>query len=531
MTEQLSNSSLARLSEFVGQQMGFNFPRERWLDLERGIQSLSRAFEFDNIESCVHWLMSTPVSQSHIETLASHLTIGETYFFRESQSFELLEMRVLPELINRRRDVDRRLRVWSAGCATGEEAYSIAILLKRVIPDFKDWQITVLATDVNPDFLAKAADGVYGEWSFRGAAPGFKERYFTKKPNSRFEILPDIKRMVTFCYLNLAQNNFPSLLNNTNAMDIIFCRNVLMYFVPERAKQVIDKFHLSLLDDGCLIVGLCETSHVLFEQFGTINYSGAIVYKKENYKISGRFSGAIETPTPTLIESIAPISFIATTASEVPVAESIDPSSVVDAQEPNRLTAEQTLYAASADFYNQGLYVEAAQALVQFMALNPGDGKGAELLARVYANQGKLAEASHCAEQAVAADKFNPSCHVLQAIILQEQGAMLEAIQALQRAVYLEPKLILAHFQLGDIARRQNKTVDAARHFGNARALLAAYSPDQVLADFDGMSAGRLIEIIRSAAGATPKQDQRPVKTLSSSAREPLTNKVKEVRR
>ena len=533
MTEHLSNASLARLSEFVTQRIGFYFPRERWRDLERGIQSVSRAFEFDDVESFVHWLVLSPVSQSQIETLASHLTVGETYFFREAQSFDLLELGVLPELINRRRDTERRLRIWSAGCASGEEPYSIAILLKRMIPDFKDWQITILATDINPAFLTKAADGNYGEWSFRGMAPEIRDRYFTEKPNSRFEILPEIKRMVTFSYLNLAEDSYPSLLSNTNAMDIIFCRNVLMYFAPERAKQAVHKLHLSLLDGGWLIVSPCETSHVIFDQFVTLNYPGAIFYKKDSRKISAQSGNTTDTPTCGFEESIRRTPFTATAVSENPSVQLTDESIVANGQEPKPLALEQTPYAASVDFYERGLYEEAAHTLAHLLALNPRDGRAAALLARVYANQGKLADASRCAEQAVAADKLNPSCHVLQATILEEQGAILEATGALQRAIYLEPNLVLAHFALGNIARRQERAVDSAKHFENARKLLAVYPPEQVLSDFDGMTAGRLMEIIRSTAGVTAStaRDQRPIKSATSTVRKPPTNNVKEVLR
>ena len=301
MTEHLSSSALAQLSEFVANRMGFYFPPERWLDLERGMRSVSRAFEFDDIESCVQWLVSSPVSRSRIEILASHLTVGETYFFRERPSFDLLEARVLPELIDRRRNTERRLRIWSAGCCTGEEAYSIAILLKRMLPDLEDWQITVLATDINPQFLKKAIDGRYGEWSFRGAPAEFKETYFAKRHNGRFEILPEIKRMVTFSYLNLMEDTYPSLLSNSNAMDIIFCRNVLMYFGSERAKEVVRKLRLSLLDGGWLIVSPCEASHVLFEQFTTVNFPGTILYKKDNH-ISETSAFGFEAQTHSPLE-------------------------------------------------------------------------------------------------------------------------------------------------------------------------------------------------------------------------------------
>jgi chemotaxis protein methyltransferase CheR len=500
MTECLSRSCLSQLSEFVADRMGLHFPRERWLDLERGMRAAALAFEFEEVEPCVQWLISAPVTRRQIEILASHLSVGETYFFRERQTFDVLEARVLPELINCRRGTDRRLRIWSAGCCTGDEPYSIAILLKGMLPDWENWQITVLATDINPHFLRKAVEGVYGEWSFRGASAEYKEKYFVKRPNGGYELLPEIKRIVTFSYLNLMEDAYPSLLNNTSGMDIIFCRNVLMYFDSARAKQVVRKLHLSLADNGWLIVSPCETSNVLFAQFATINFPGAILYKKAKHTSVGLPSG-IEAPIDFLQQSMPAIFFGGTPETQITVAEPPAKPIRIEATEPQRAKSEETLYDEPLRFYEQGRYEEAAVKLLTLLAQDPRDAKAAALLARVYANQGKLDEASRCSEQAVAADRLNPSCHMLQATILQEQGAILEAARALQRALYLEPNLILAHFALGNIARRQEKLREAARHFANARALLGAYTPEQVLPEFEGMTAGRLMEIIRSIHG------------------------------
>jgi len=520
MTEHLSSSSLAQLSEFIAEQMGFYFPRERWLDLERGMRSVSREFEFDDMESCVQWLVSSPVTQSRIEILASHLTVGETYFFRERPSFDLLEARVLPELISMRRATERRLRIWSAGCCTGEEPYSIAIVLKRLLPDLADWQITILATDINPQFLKKAADGVYNEWSFRGARAESKEKYFAKRHNERFEIRPEIKRMVTFCYLNLMEDSYPSLLNDTNAMDLVFCRNVLMYFDPQRAKHVVGKLRLSLVDGGWLIVSPCEASQVLFEQFTTLNYPGTIFYRKEHSKASAEIIFDWEAPTACAIESMPSQSFV---VAPEPVIAKVEPPPepiALDFTEPKKTAPDESAYNKSLFHYEQGQYDEAAELLSTLLAQDPSDVKAAVLLARVYANQGKLSEASRCSEVAVAADRLNPCCHILHATILQEQGAIPEARHALQRALYLEPNLVLAHFALGNIARRQEKVREAARHFDNARALLSAYSREQVLPEFDGMTAGRLMEIIHSTrvVQVSAVDDERKVNLSASPA-------------
>jgi chemotaxis protein methyltransferase CheR len=500
MPDHLSSLVLSQLSAFVADRIGLHFSNERWPDLERGIRSVMREFEFDDAGSCVQWLVSSPVTQRTIETLASHLTVGETYFFREQQSFQALKEHVLPELIRKRRGVDRHLRIWSAGCCTGEEAYSIAILLRQVLSDFKDWQITILGTDINARFLNKAVGGLYNEWSFRGVPPELKERCFAKKPHGRFEVQPEIKRMATFSYLNLVEDSYPSLLNNTNAMDIIFCRNVLMYFLSERAKQVIRRFHLSLTDGGWLIVSPSETSHVLYSQFATVNFPGTIFYKKDRHKVSGE---AFYGEPNTLVESALSSSFESAPEPKIPIADLAEKFAVSDVPEPKMLEeAEQSPYAKSLDFYGQGFYEEAAQMLSTLLSQNPGDFKAMALLVRVYANQGKLTDANLWCEKVLRADKMNPACHVLQATILQEQGAIPEAIRALQRALYLDQNLVLAHFALGNITRQQGKTRDATKHFENARMLLSSYSPDEPLPEAEGITAGRLMEIIRSTNDA-----------------------------
>ena len=281
MAHIISENLLFHLSEFVAAQIVLHFPRERWHDLERGIRSAAPELGFKDVESCIRWLISSPLTRNQIEILASHLTVGETYFFRDKRSFEILEEHILPELIRSRRGTEQRLRIWSAGSATGEEPYSIAILLNKIIPDLKDWNVTILATDINPHFLQRASEGTYSEWSFRDTPRWLKERYFKKTEASRFEIRTPVKQMVTFSYLNLAEDTYPSFLNNTNAMDIIFCRNVLMYLAPERARRVIRNLYRSLVDGGWLIVSPSETSHVLFSQFVTVNFPSVILYKKD----------------------------------------------------------------------------------------------------------------------------------------------------------------------------------------------------------------------------------------------------------
>ncbi len=273
------SSLLSELSRLVEMCMGLHFPKERHGDLERHICSAARECGYEDVESFIQWLLSSPSSHDQIETLARHLTIGETYFFRDMGSFNALREQVLPELIRSRRGTNQRLRIWSVGCSTGEEAYSIAILLDKMVPDLKDWNITILATDINPDSLNKAAEGVYRDWSFRDTPRWVKEEYFTKTADG-FEVLSRIREMVTFAHHNLAADQYPALTNNTSAMDVIFCRNVLMYFSRERALQVVPRLSRCLMDDGWLITSPVESSLAKPPLFEGVAFPGATFYKK-----------------------------------------------------------------------------------------------------------------------------------------------------------------------------------------------------------------------------------------------------------
>jgi len=474
--------------------MGLHFPRERWHDLEHGVSSAAAEFGFGDAETCIKWLVSSQLMKQELEILASHLTIGETYFFREKKSFEVLEENILPGLIRSRMENERRLRIWSAGCATGEEPYSIAILLTRMIPDLKDWNITILAMDINPRFLTKAQKGLYSEWSFRDA-PAWTKNYFNKTKHG-FEIIPDIKKMVTFSYLNLAEDPYPSLLNNTSAMDIIFCRNVLMYFSQVRAKKVAQALYLCLVDGGWLVVSPVETSQVQVSQFRAIYFPGATFYKKYL-----AMSQSIEEFIPEKIYRppeeirIAPLPIEHISIHQIPSTQE-----KINVAREEQKAAQPDAYKEGLVLFQQGKYEQVVDKLID-PASQDHDTKVMILLARAYANYGKTAQALAWCEKAIGIDRLNPGCHYLHAMILQERGQVEEAVKSLGRALYLDQDFVLAHFALGNLCKHRGKFTESDRHFKNALALLGMFKNDEILPDSEGITAGRLSEIITSIKG------------------------------
>lgn len=463
------------LSELLATRTGLYFPAERWRDLARGIAAAAPAFGMPDAESCARWLLSSPLTRHQIEVLASYLTVGETYFFREKMSFDALEQYVLPQLI-RTRASERRLRIWSVGCCTGEEPYSVAMLLDRLIPDQQEWNVTLLATDLNPAFLRKAAAGIYGEWSFRDMPDYLRQRYFKRRKDGRFEILPLIRKRVTFACLNLAEDIYPSLLTNTTAMDVILCRNVLMYFSPDQVKKVAQNFHRSLVDEGWLIVSPAETSNSLFPQFKATLFPGAVFYHKAQ---------SAEPQADVARFSVPPL--VTATQVDLPPDTLRMPEAVM--HEP-----VQSVAAAPVAGFDS----------VPGHPANQDDRAAFFRAAHACANQGKLAEAVAWCEKAIAADKLDPASHYLLAAILQERGENDRVAQALRRVLYLDPDFVLAHFALGNLRLSQGQLREARRHFDTAQALLQTHTQDEVLPEAEGLTAGRLGEIIASVRRNLP---------------------------
>ncbi|HZX47896.1 MAG TPA: CheR family methyltransferase [Nitrospirota bacterium] len=465
MAIELSQHALLQVSELISSLMGLYFNESRWNDLKHGIESASVDFGFNDSEAFIQWLRSSSPDRKIIEVLASHLTVGETYFFRDNDVYRLLEDRILPELITSRHSSDKRLRIWSAGCSTGEEAYSIAILLTRIMADLKDWNITILATDINPVSLKKASEGRYTEWSFRDTPSWIRDHYFRQNDHRLYELLPSVKKMVSFSYLNLAEDVYPSLLNNTNAMDIIFCRNVLMYFSPQTADKVIKGLANSLTNGGRLFLSPADAIRPITEVLVPEHFQGVTAHRREYQR-----SHPLTAPPPE-----------------------------IESQQATDTAVDKTAaYQDSLSLFNNGNFRDAEKGLEQLVRQGYDEPQVDALFARTYANQGRMSEAIKWCEKAIAGDRLNPSYYYLLATILYEEGRFEEAMKFLRKTIYLDADFIIASFMLGNIKLRVGDIKGAKTCFKNVLGMLSRRDPADVLEGSDGITAGRLAEIIDS---------------------------------
>src|SRR6266540_3023087 len=201
----IRGEDLARFRALVLERTGMAVPQSRQVDLERAVQRAVREAGVEDAAS-LYRSLQPGAGTGALEALVSALNVNETYFFRDANQVEALERHILPQLIASHQP-ERRLRLWSAGCSTGEEAYTLAILLDSLLPDVRHWDVLILATDVNGRSLERASQGVYGEWSFRGVPSAVRAKYFARS-GGRYEVAPRLREMVTFAELNLVEDRY-----------------------------------------------------------------------------------------------------------------------------------------------------------------------------------------------------------------------------------------------------------------------------------------------------------------------------------
>jgi len=503
----ISDHLIAQLSEFISENLGLYFPEKRRDEFYDKFYLAAAEYGFSDPEACIHWLLSAPLSQEQIEILSSYLTIGETHFYRDKQIYEGLENYILPELIKTRREQGKYMKIWSAGCSSGEESYSIAILLYKMIPDIKNWNISILATDINPKALEKAKKGIFKKWSFRSTPEWVSDGYFIKNQDGSFTIKPFIMDMVKFSYHNLAKDPFPSMVNNTSALDIIFCRNVIMYFQPKLSHRIINQFYQSLLDGGCLIVSGSEGPMARTTRFVTDVLPDTIFYRKDLSK-----SGTIETfPVkaagsvyPKVIHDDSGIFPRSTTYfPEYPFPVRPDAQTESPQQKPEITETIETIgtkpdpVRESALLYDQGEYPEAEAILTKYLLHDQKNPEAMLLLAKIFSNQGKFNEATELGRKGIEADKCNPASYYMLALIFQEQGKIEEAISFLNSTIYLDSDHVLSYYTLGNILFQQGDMKKSRKYFNNALSLLNQCDKEIILPGSDGLSYGRLTEIIK----------------------------------
>lgn len=282
MTNEFDSTLKEKLISFaiiIEKELGLTFRSEQKLyDLYSKLFNLSSSI--DNQEKIISIIdiinLKREIPKDLLTPIANILTINETYFFRESNIYPLLKSHI-DKIVNL--ENVRDIKIWSAGCSSGEEPYSIAIFIKENYPQDIVNRVKIIASDISEKALQKAANGVFSKWSFRDVKPHIINRYFNQS-NGEYIILESIKEMVVFKNFNLITNSYPDYGKGLFDLDIILCRNVLMYFSEESIGQISTKFFNSLLSNGILITSAVEMNDLIFKNFVREVYGECIFYRK-----------------------------------------------------------------------------------------------------------------------------------------------------------------------------------------------------------------------------------------------------------
>ncbi len=242
--------------------------------MQKRLSPRARELNFESFQKYYYFLQYDPRADAEFDEIYDLVTTKETYFFREPAQLTAFVEEIVPDILSRK--TVRKVRVWSAGCASGEEPYSIAMLLQESRA-YDRATIEIFASDISSEVLVRARKGRYRETAFRTTDPTLRDKYFTREPDGCWRISDEIRNRVSFGRLNLYDEPRVSLLGN---VDVIFCRNVIIYFDDSSKRMVINNFYNRLIDGGYLLLGHSESLITLSTQFKLKHLKNDMVYQK-----------------------------------------------------------------------------------------------------------------------------------------------------------------------------------------------------------------------------------------------------------
>ena len=275
---ELSTEQFTKLSQQIYLRLGLQFEDKKLYFLQKRVEKRMEALGFEQPEDYVFLLCYADPSGKEMQALANLITTNETYMFREYEQLEAFANCCLPEVLSEKQSRgEQTLRIWSAGCSSGEEAYSLAIILQEIFPQSQYWNCEIVATDIDQNMLATGAKGRYWWRSVRDAPAEYLDKYFIQD-NDSYVVRPNTAALVRFAHLNLHDRMAMRSMRN---FDFIFCRNVLIYFDDHSRKAAVDHFYNALNRGGYLFLGHSESVGRISSAFKLKRMESHLVYAKE----------------------------------------------------------------------------------------------------------------------------------------------------------------------------------------------------------------------------------------------------------
>ena len=450
----ISEEDFLTFQQLLVEESGLYFDKDKMDTLRRAIWERVREKGYDSYKEYYNFLKFHRAGALEIHHLFDLITIGETYFFRNKPHFEALTKFVLPEIIQKKMSSGiKNIKVWSSGCSRGDEPYSIAIAIIELLKNFRDWDISILATDINKQALQRAQRARYSKRDVSNVAEDHLLKYF-QKIGTYYTLGPHVKNRVHFKYHNMAKD--PFTLDGMHDCDIIFCRNVMIYFDIDTIKRVLDNFYDCLLDDGYLFLGDAETLWKITNKFESVEFPQTFVYKKAGYPVEGAAQRPFMAVPEIKLQEFEPMEM---TISEV---QATPPSIEIDAH-----------YKKATQLFNDGKNAEALSMLDDILTQDKNYILAYLAKADILANQAQYKEAIAELKKIIEVDNLYVETYYLLGVLAYKTGDLKEAEEQFKKVVYIDPKIELAYFNLGNLYLYQNAYAKAQREFNNAIKLLA----------------------------------------------------------
>jgi len=450
----LNLKEFSQFQTLIKDQCGLWIHQDHVKHLSEILWERVQALKLSSYTDYFNLLIQGQNQETEFKALFKLLTIGETYFFRNEPQFAVLGETVLPQLIQQKMErSDFNIKIWSAGCSSGEEPYSLAIQLKKLLPALEKWNVSLLATDLNEEMLAKAKAAIYSPRSVAHVPREDLQTFFQKK-DGKFALVDSIKNKVQFRYHNLAKDSYHS--PEQRQVDLILCRNVTIYFDLPTTRQVIAKFYESLAEGGYLVIGHAESLWNISDAFQPIEYPHTFFYQKIKTKTNLHLH-----PMQTLTHDYWPA---------IP-----QPLVALDSSD----TLREGLKAMAKKDYQVAL-----ENLKNYLLSHPRDLKVRMVYSTALADVGNYEQAMESIEKILQVDNLYQDAYFLKGIILSKMQKFDLAIQEFRRLLYIDPNTPLAYFQMGHLHRFLNQDQQAKKSFLNCLKILQNMEDQKVLLPF-----------------------------------------------
>jgi chemotaxis protein methyltransferase CheR len=485
----LSENDFRLFQELLIETSGLQFEESRRQALHLALWQRLQHRGHDSYREYYNLLKFHPEGRHEIRELLDLITIGETYFFRNKAQFDVLMRFVLPEIIQRKVDSwDKCIRVWSAGCSGGDETYSIAIAMMEVVPSYKEWNISILGTDINRNALASAKETIYGQKHIGHLPKEYLDKYF-KARGSTYILEPNVRELVQFEYHNLAKD--PFIHAKMQNVDILFCRNVTIYFDGQTTQRVIENFHNCLAPEGYLFLGHTETLWQITKKYERVEFPQTFIYKKRLSLVQEEAMKPFMAVPEITLKDLTSIKerdtdkriFLEELRSglqeKTEPPKQVEDSTLRVEKPPDVKEKVESAYKGASLCLREIKDQVALSSANNIVAQDKNHIRTSLTEATILANEAKYKEAAEILAKIIEVDNLSVEAYYLLGVLSYKSSDLKEAETQFRKVIYVDPDSVLAYFNLGNMYLYQRKFSEATREFRNAIRLLEKRPKDE----------------------------------------------------